>query len=247
MYKGLFITGTDTGVGKTIITGGIAIALKNKHRDVGVMKPIATGCFKKGGTLESRDTQFLLQASGVKDPLSLLTPYRLKTPCSPYWAAKIENRKIQIKRIMNAFSKLTKKHEIVLVEGIGGLMVPITRGVLLIDLAKLLNLPILIVSRFTLGTLNHTLLSIAQAHQRGIPIFGLIYNHHQKKKMKRLETVSPQIISEFSNIKNFWTLPYLRDVSVEKGNLKGLKQGFGEIASEILKGLKKPSGGETGI
>jgi len=247
MYKGLFITGTDTGVGKTIVTGGIAIALKNKHCNVGVMKPIATGCFIKGGTLESRDTQFLLQASGVKDPLSHLTPYRLKTPCSPFWAAKIENRKIRIKNIMNAFSKLTKKHEIVLVEGIGGLMVPITQGVLLIDLAKLLNLPILIVSRFTLGTINHTLLSIAQARQRGIPIFGLIYNHHPKKKVKPLEMVSPQIISEFSNIKNYWTLPYLRDVSVEKGNPRGLKQGFGGMANEILKGLKKTSWGKTEI
>ncbi|HEX9756717.1 MAG TPA: dethiobiotin synthase [Nitrospiria bacterium] len=246
MYKGLFITGTDTGVGKTIVTAGLALALKNTQRNVGVMKPIATGCFKKKEKFESPDTQFLVQASGVTDPLSLITPYCLKTPCSPYWAAKIENRKIRIDRIIDAFSQLSGKHEIVLVEGLGGLMAPITRRILLIDLAKILNLPILIVSRSTLGTINHTLLSIAQAHQRGVPILGLIYNHPQKNKMKLHERVNPRIISSFSKIKNLGTIPYLKDVSVEKRNLKGLKRGFEEMAIEILKNLKKPARGKTG-
>ncbi len=239
MAKGLIITGTDTGVGKTLVTGGLVKALQARSWDVGVMKPIATGCQSKGKELKSTDTQFLIQASGVKDPPSLITPYMFKAPASPYWAAKVAGRKIHPRRIIESFRSLSKKHDFLLVEGIGGLMVPITRRFLFIDLAKALNLPVIIVSRLTLGTINHSLLSIQIARQRRIPVFGVIYNSTDKAKHTRHERGNPQMISLFSKTKTLGTIPYLGKLSVEKKNMRNLDQTFGGVAQKILREFRK--------
>lgn len=168
MHKGIFVTGTDTGVGKTIVTAGISLALKNKGINVGVMKPISTGGIQ--------DAKFLLNFIGLKDDIRLVNPVSFKNPLAPYVAGKIENRKINKNKIFRAFNKLKKLHEFIVVEGIGGVLVPILKDYFVADLIKDFKLPVIIVSRAGLGTINHTLLTLKILEQRKIKILGLIMN-----------------------------------------------------------------------
>jgi dethiobiotin synthetase len=239
MNQGIFITGTDTGIGKTLVAGGLALAMGEHGIDTGVMKPIATGCVRRGKELVSKDTTFLIHASGVTDSPSLITPYRFKTPASPYWAAFLERRKIQVDHILKAFQRLSRNHEILLVEGIGGLLVPITRRLLVIDLVKSLGLPILIVARPSLGTINHSLLSIRQAQTSNVPILGLLYNDAHKRRTSPADQANPSLISLFSHTKHLGTVPHLKRVSVEQNRVEGLAEAFQEIASRIITLLQK--------
>jgi dethiobiotin synthetase len=112
---GIFVTGTDTGVGKTFVAAGIAAALRRRGIDVGVMKPVMTG--------RSNDTRKLILASGARDPIELVNPIRLKAPLSPHLAAKLEKTVVDLRRIDRAFRELKSRHEVVIVEGAGGLLV----------------------------------------------------------------------------------------------------------------------------
>src|SRR3990167_2155347 len=149
MNKGIFITGMDTGVGKTVVTAGLVLSLKHKGLDVGIMKPIQSG--GRG------DTEFLIKVSGVNDEIELINPYYLKKPLAPLTASEIEGVKIDITAIKNAFEELSRRHDIVIVEGIGGLLVPLTEDYFVSDLILELDIPVIVVSRVGLGTINHTL------------------------------------------------------------------------------------------
>lgn len=168
MHKGIFITGTDTGVGKTIVTAGISLALKNKGINIGVMKPISTGGIQ--------DAKFLLNFIGLKDDIRLVNPVSFKNPLAPYIAGKIENRKINTNKIFTAFNKLKKLHEFIIVEGIGGVLVPILKDYFVLDLIKDFKLPVVIVSRAGLGTINHTLMTIKVLEQKRVKILGVVMN-----------------------------------------------------------------------
>jgi dethiobiotin synthetase len=201
-YKGLFITGTDTGVGKTIVAAGLAASLANSGMDIGVMKPIETGF-----SLRSSDAVFLKKIAGVKDSLDSICPYRLKHPLSPFTAAQIENVSIRFGRIARAYEVLLQNHQALLVEGAGGLLVPITREKMMADLALYLKLPILIISRTGLGTINHTLLSVEVARQRGIEVAGVIFNHLGPRK-GLAERTNPSVIRHFIDVPILGEIPY---------------------------------------
>jgi dethiobiotin synthetase len=201
-YKGLFITGTDTGVGKTLVAVGLVASLKESGIDVGVMKPIETG-FR----LSSSDSAFLKKAAGVSDSLESISPYRLKHPLSPFAAAHIEKVSIRFERIKGAYQRLSKEHQAVLVEGAGGLLVPITRKTTMADLAIQLKLPVLIVSRTSLGTLNHTLLTAEVARCRGIPVVGVIFNHLDQK-IGLAERTNSSTIRHFVGVPILGEIPY---------------------------------------
>ncbi len=177
MKKGVFITGTDTGVGKTIISGAIVSFLKAKGIDVGVMKPAESGCVLQDGKLIPHDALFLKEVSEVEDPLDLINPFRLKNPLAPWVACELEGIRIDKERIKNAYLSLSERHEIMIVEGIGGLLVPVNQKFLVSDLIGFLDLPIVVVSRSNLGTINHTLLTIRCAENLGIKILGVIINN----------------------------------------------------------------------
>src|SRR5688500_18268633 len=120
MMRGLLVTGTDTGVGKTVVTGGIAAALVRQGVDVGGMKPFATGARRIGGRLVSEDAQFLRRAACVQDPLDRINPICLKPPLAPSMAAKVEKRRIDLRRVWSAWRTLSADHSMVIVEGVGG-------------------------------------------------------------------------------------------------------------------------------
>ena len=172
---GVFVTGTDTGVGKTIVTAAIALYLKGRGVNVGVMKPVETGVSDSSRLGE--DGELLQWAAGTSDEPELITPYRFEAPLAPSVAAKKEERAIDISVILAAVETLRQRHNFLLVEGAGGLMVPLAGGLLLADLARQLNYPLLVVARPDLGTINHTLLTTFAAQGMAIPLAGFMINN----------------------------------------------------------------------
>jgi dethiobiotin synthetase len=173
--RGIFITGTDTGVGKTIVAASLARLLRMNGVNVGVMKPVTSGCREEDGELISDDALLLCQSAGIACSEDI-APYRLREPLSPADAARIDGVRIEFARIRSAFDRLAATYDYVIVEGAGGLMVPLAGGLLVADLARELGLPVLVVARPGLGTINHTVLTCFAAQQLGLQVAGVVVN-----------------------------------------------------------------------
>jgi dethiobiotin synthetase len=175
MNRGIFITGTDTGVGKTVVAAVLARLLRMRGLSVGVMKPVTSGCREEEGIPVSDDALLLCQAAGV--PCSVdVAPYLLREPVAPAEAAKQDGVVIDFGRISESFDRLSACHDFMIVEGAGGLMVPLAGGLLVADLARRLDLPLLVVARPGLGTINHTVLTCFSAQQMELKVAGVIIN-----------------------------------------------------------------------
>jgi dethiobiotin synthetase len=204
--KGIFITGTDTGVGKTYVAAGIAEQLRQDGVDVGVMKPAETGCAARAGKLVPRDAKRLIKAAGVTDSLELVNPVRMRKPLALLVAAAMEGLRIDPRDIQNAFQTLASRHEYMIVEGAGGIMVPIAPGYSFLDLAQEMGLPVLIVARPSLGTINHTLLTVKALKDRGLAIAGIVINYADDRRPGLAEKTSPAVIEEISGVKVLGTM-----------------------------------------
>lgn len=173
--RGIFVTGTDTGVGKTIVAATLARLLRMNGVAVGVMKPVTSGCQEVSGKLVSDDALLLCQAAGIEISDDV-APYRLGKALAPADAARIDGVRIDFSVIKAAFDRLASRYQYVIVEGAGGLMVPLSGGLLVADLARELALPLLVVARPGLGTINHTVLTCFAAQQLGLQVAGVIIN-----------------------------------------------------------------------
>jgi dethiobiotin synthetase len=216
MGKGIFITGTDTGVGKTIVTAGIVSLLIKEGLDVGVMKPIETGCPKRNGRLIPRDATFLKAVSRSKDDLSLINPYRFSKPLAPLIAAEIDHEEIEIGKISTAYKKLRERHDIIFVEGAGGLLVPLTGKLTNLDLILELNLPAIVVVGSKLGAVNHALLTLNWARENGAKILGLLINQPSPNPSSRkslVEKTNPGLIRSFTEVPVLGNVPYIPLIS----------------------------------
>ena len=194
-----FITGTDTGVGKTYITAQLCRMFRQAGLDVGVMKPVSSG--------GRQDARYLLKQTGLKDPLDLVNPIHFKTPVAPTLAAKLADKRINIRRIFFAYKKLKALHKDgILIEGVGGVLVPLNKGYLVADLIKEFRIPVIIITRSSLGTVNHTLLTIESLKSRKIPISGFIVNYglpgnEPKTRLEKLTArFSPRMIEQISGV-----------------------------------------------
>jgi dethiobiotin synthetase len=167
---GLFVTGTDTGVGKTLVACALARALRARGVDVGVLKPAETGV-GPGGPL---DALALRAAAGADDPLEDVCPEPRALPAAPAVAGEADGRPVDLERLRSAFARLRARHELLLVEGAGGLLVPLAGSFSMADLAAELRLPLLVVARGALGTVNHTLLTLEAAAARGLLVAGVV-------------------------------------------------------------------------
>ena len=174
--KPLFITATDTDIGKTYVCAGLAHSLKKLDIDVGIMKPFACGVKQKTG-FSSNDLTILSKAAMVNDAEELLNPFFFPIPASPYTAAKNLGVKIDIDYLMKCFRKLDKIHDVMLVEGIGGIMTPILKDYAIIDLIKDLEANTIIVTSSKIGTINHTIMTCNMCKNMKIPVKGLIINN----------------------------------------------------------------------
>jgi dethiobiotin synthetase len=171
--RGLFVTGTDTGVGKTLVARALVRGLRERGVDVGVMKPVETGV----GAAGPEDALALRAAAGTSDPLDLVCPFALALPAAPTVAAAAEGRSVELATIAHAFAKLASRHECMVVEGAGGLLVPLAKGAHMADLARELGLPLLVVARAALGTINHTPLTLEAARTRALRVAGVVISH----------------------------------------------------------------------
>ena len=215
MAKGIFITGTDTGVGKTIVAAGLSLALRERGMKVGVMKPIATGCIGNDRNLISSDAVFLFEAAENEYP-PLTSPVRYRNPVAPSVAAVYEKQEVNIERIIRSYQKLSTLYDYVIVEGIGGLLVPLKKKYYVANLIRELGLPILIVSNIGLGAINHTLLTIDSALIRGITIKGIIFNRAPLVNFSLAELTNPKVVNELTGLPVLGVLPELEDVNVER-------------------------------
>ena len=207
--KSLFITGTDTDVGKTYITAGLAITLRKMSIDVGVMKPFAAGIAQKKG-FKSEDVEILSNAAQINDSESLVNPQFFPISASPYTAWKKLKIKPKIPLILSSFKKLSKKHEMMLVEGMGGTLTPILKNYYIANLIKDMKIPTVIVTRSKVGTVNHTLMTVMMCQKYKIPIKGIIINNFDKgypinQLKKDLESLT--------GIKVLGSIPFIKDMS----------------------------------
>ena len=207
--KSYFITGTDTSVGKTMFTAALAACLRKLGVDVGVMKPVATGMSQKIG-FKSHDVSVLHDAAKVSDTEDEINPIFMHLPTSPYDASKILDMKFDKKIIFEQFVKLKNRHKMMLVEGIGGILTPLTRNYFVADLIKEMDLEAIIVTRSTLGTLNHTMMTINTCRDYEIPVKGIIINNYDEKG-GHAEINSPLTIHEITNVAILGVLPFVRD------------------------------------
>lgn len=231
--KGIFITGTDTGSGKTIITGCLARYLLDKNYNVITQKWIQTGC----AAGQSFDIKLHLKIMGkdknyVKNYLSYVCPYTFKAASSPHLACRLQHRKISINKIIDSFKLLSGRFDFVLVEGIGGALVPVDKNRLVIDIAGQLNLPVLVVAQNKLGAINHTLLTIEALKARKINILGLVFNNY-KNQNREILIDNVRIIEALTGEKCFGTLPWIQI----SGNFNKLYQRFIPIADKIFRRL----------
>ncbi len=207
MRKGIFITGTDTEVGKTIIAGGLARLIRNMGINVGIMKPVETGGKYKKGKLIGKDTEYLIRMSKIQDTYRHINPYVFEHPLAPYVAAELEGKKIYKKKILTSFRNLTDKYDFLVVEGCGGFLVPVTSNYMISDLAGDMKLPIIIVSRAGLGSINHTLLTLNHAQRSGLKVLGVIINK-TSKNIQISEKTNPQVIRAFGGVPILGIIPY---------------------------------------
>ncbi|MEX0911615.1 MAG: dethiobiotin synthase [Nitrosopumilaceae archaeon] len=209
--RAYFVTGTDTGVGKTAITAGIAGSLRKLGVNVGVMKPIATGYQQKAG-YKSSDVTILAEAAGIKDPEDLINPVFLPIPTSPYDASKLLSMPIDIPLILTKFKKLLSLHDMILIEGIGGIMTPITKNFFVADMIKAMAIETIVVTRATLGTLNHTVMTCKMCKDYDIKVKGLVINNFDEKGTPA-EKSAPTTLYELTGINIIGIIPFIKDLN----------------------------------
>jgi dethiobiotin synthetase len=211
MPGGFFITGTDTGVGKTIIAGAVSMLLKSLGLKTGVMKPVESGCTRRGNSLVPHDGTFLKKIAHTEDPISDVSPSLFESPLAPLAAAGIEKRDVDLPLIKEVFARMSGKYDALVVEGIGGLMVPLRKDYYALDLARDFGLPLIVTARPGLGTINHTLLTVNTAIWEGLEVAGVVINYPlppendlvEKTNLPLLRSLLPvRIAGVFPHIEN---------------------------------------------
>lgn len=207
---GCFITGTDTGVGKTLVTAALALCLKRRGVAVGVMKPVETG-HGAGGAAGS-DAARLSAAAGTTDPIEVMSPYRFPDPLAPLDAARRAGTVIRVETIVAAFRELAARHAFILVEGAGGVRVPISETTDMRDLIRRLGLPVVVVGRAAIGSLNHVLLTLEALARHRIAIAGIMLNRATETAFPAVDGMQASstlaLLREYSGVPVVGPLPY---------------------------------------
>ena len=205
---GIFITGTDTEIGKTVVAGGLAAALKAAGVNVGVMKPIASGGIQHKGRIVSEDAIFLKSAAQVDDALDLINPICLRHPLAPSVAAEIEGVSVDLRQIDDALAQLCQRHQFMVVEGVGGIAVPIRDDALVANMAQRFQLPLIVVARPNLGTINHTVLTVEFARSYNLEICGIVLNASQEESKGLAEKTNPKELERLTRLPILGTVPF---------------------------------------
>ncbi len=235
--KAVFVTGTDTEVGKTLVTGLLAKHLWDKGYHAITQKWIQTGTRNLPTDIAVHLKLMGKKIEDVEKYLPYTAPYTFQLAASPHLAANSEKRKISTARIKSSFRTLSKKYDFVIVEGLGGVLVPFNRKKLVIDIAKELALPVIIVAKNRLGAINHTLLTIEALRSRHMKILGVIFNGQNEKENEVILEDNPKIVKALTGEKVLGNLPWLKDQDL-------LYKAFIPIGDRIFAELtRKPQNG----
>lgn len=209
--ENIFVTGTDTGVGKTTVSCGLAAYLSlRKGYDVGAMKPFESGNETSVEEMTG-DAWALKAASGCPDDIRDVNPYNFKAPLAPEAAAMLENTPIDIARVVSVYEKLSERHDVVIVEGAGGILVPVCDGYFYSDLMAAFKAPVILVSRLALGTINHTLLSCRYLKTIGVTVAGVILNDMLGENDIASQT-NPGMLEKYLSVPLLGTFPHVPDL-----------------------------------
>jgi len=226
--NGIFVTGTDTDVGKTLMAAGITAALRQRGLKAGYFKPVQSGCPEEEGRLIPTDARLVQDLAGLPEPLDLLTPIALRLPLAPGVAAAREGVKVDLERVAAAFRVLAGRYDFLVVEGAGGLYVPLVNAkFLVLDLARWLKLPLLVVARAGLGTINHTALTVMAARQAGLPVAGVILNRGSLNP-GLAEQTNPGVIEALTGVTILGKVPEIAHLESPEG-----KRFFLSVMTEI--------------
>jgi dethiobiotin synthetase len=191
---GLFVTGTDTGVGKTVVAGAIADWFHRHHRRVSVLKPVATGCVKRREGLVSEDAEFLAVCSHTRHPLDLICPCRYAEPLAPSVASKRAQQPLDWQAIERSIRIMSQGADVMIIEGAGGIMVPMDERHLMLDMARMLDVPTIVIARAALGTINHTLLTVRALQAANVRVAGVVINQYPADLPGVAEETNPREI-----------------------------------------------------
>ncbi len=223
--RGIFVTATDTSVGKTTLAAGLIGFLKKQSVDVGVMKPVATGAIEyDSGELISQDAEMLVKFSGTSDPWHWINPYCLAAAVTPSLAARIEGVSIDFAKLKSIRDDILKQHDFIVVEGAGGALSPVFENLVTADLIKALDLPAVIVSRSSLGTINHTLMTHECLSLRQIPVLGFFLNRFPKRP-NLAERTNAEIIASVGGLAHLGSIPEMGDIFSQQDVVEVFTQG----------------------
>ncbi len=216
--SGFFVTGTDTGVGKTLVSAALVSAARSGGCDAVPMKPVQTGCVSSENGLVAPDLELVCRLSGLTpDPADLapMCPYRFEPACSPHLAADMAGETISTDNILNCFRTLSDRHELVVVEGAGGILVPLGGAHTVLDLIKGFALPVVIASRPGLGTINHSLMTVRLLESVGARVAAIVMVHSAPvsadKLDRQIEDDNRSAIESRVSVPVLGPVPYIRD------------------------------------
>lgn len=209
--KGFFITGTDTGIGKTVLSALLLAELRRCGINAAPMKPVQTGCID---LQRAPDLDYALALSRMKiaeNDYKDMSPYRFEPACSPHLAAEMAGTEIELSTIIESAQTLAKRYDLLLVEGAGGVLVPINRRELMLDLMAVLKLPVILAARPVLGTINHTLLSVRALRSAGLNVAGIVFMESEPPSDGLTELIEEDnliAIEQFGGVPILGKIPY---------------------------------------
>ncbi len=210
-YHGLFVTATDTEVGKTVVAAGLARFFRRQGLDVGVMKPVASGAVESmAGERFSPDVTMLMEAAHSSDPVEWVNPYCFAAPVAPSVAAELEGVAVDIAWINTCFDRLSSRHDLIVVEGAGGALTPVRDSLLVADVAKRLQTPAVIVSKAGLGAINHTVMTHECLRRRNVDCLGFFLNRYPQSP-DLAERTNADCIASITRIPHLGSIPDLGD------------------------------------
>lgn len=222
-FRGIFVTGTDTGVGKTVVTAAIVAALRAEGLNAGVWKPVQSGGSIGNGMT---DAERLLKSTGIMEQPETVASYTFIEPLTPLLAAKQAGVKLTLEGILAAGEPLMQRYDALFVEGAGGVAVPLTDDAMVSDLIAQLHIPVLIVARSGLGTINHTLLTVSMLRHRSIPIVGIVMNDGDLSDQQDDPSIATnaELIERYSGIQVLGRFPRLSQASDTETLIQALRE-----------------------
>jgi dethiobiotin synthetase len=225
--RGIFVTGTDTDIGKTVATAAVLVFLQNSGIDAVPMKPIQSGGIYRGEGMVSPDLEFSTQMAALSpdaEERGHMAPYLFEPACSPHLAAAKAGIEISLDRIADSFAWLCERHQCVVVEGAGGVMVPIAGEKTMLDLMVLLGVPVILVSRPGLGTINHTLLSLRELHRAGLKVLGVLFCETKAAPWGEIEEDNRGTIERIGKARILGRIPYMEGIGGAKESIEAFRR-----------------------